>query len=204
MKGSGIMGSSYQALQSEKIFKESILSQPTHLLASSVSLDDPAIVVMTDFNRITPISIESSATIHAANERMISLGVRLLFVIDHERSVCGIITANDILGERPVQYILEHGGVHDDILVLDIMTRKEAFDAVKINDVARYKVGDIVETIKNSGRHHVLVIEDLSDHASIRGIFSITQVSRQIGEKIEFNNRANTFSELEHALVASA
>jgi len=198
------MGISYQALQSKKIFKESILSQPVHLQASSVSFDDPAIVAMTDFNRITPITIESSATIDVANEKMINLGVRLLFVTDQERSVCGIITANDILGERPVQYIKEHGGMHEDILVLDIMTRKEAFDAVRINDVARYKVGDIVETIKNSGRHHVLVIEDLDDHASIRGIFSITQVSRQIGEKIEFNNRANTFAELEHALVANA
>lgn len=198
------MGISYQALQSKKIFKESILPQPIHLQESSVSYDDPAIVVMTDFNRTVPITIESGATIDVANEKMINSGVRLLFVTDHDRSVCGIITANDILGERPVQYIKEHGGGHDDILVLDIMTRKEAFDAVLINDVARFKVGDIVETIKNSGRHHVLVIDDLDDYASIRGIFSITQVSRQIGEKIEFNNRANTFAELEHALVANA
>ncbi len=196
------MGISYQALQSRKIFKESILTQPTHLEAPGVSLDDPAIVVMTDFNRITPITIESGATIDAANEKMISSSVRLLFVTDHGRSVCGIITANDILGERPVQYIKEHGGTHKDILVSDIMTRKEAFNAVQINDVVRHKVGDIVETIKKSGRHHVLVIEDLEDYASIRGIFSITQVSRQIGKKIELTNRANTFAELEHALLA--
>jgi len=198
------MGISYQALQSSRIFKESILTQPAHLQESSVTLEDPAIVVMTDFRRTIPLTIEATATIDSANEKMITAGVRLLFVIDHDRAICGIITANDILGERPVQYIKEHGGLHKDILVLDIMTRKEAFDAVKIDDVARYKVGDIVETIKDSARHHVLVIDDKDDHASIRGIFSITQVSRQIGEKIEFNNRANTFAELEHALVANS
>ena len=78
------------------------------------------------------------------------------------------------------------------------------FDLVRISDVARYKVGDIVETIKESGRHHVLVSEDMGVHTGIRGIFSITQVSRQIGQKIEFSNRANTFAELEHALLANA
>ena len=192
----------YQALQSSKIFKESILSQPKHTYVSSVELSDPAVEVMTDFRQIVPITIESDATLRLANEKMIAQGVRLLFVVDYENRVDGIITANDLLGERPVQYIREHGGVHDDILVYDIMTRKEAFDAVQMQDVARYKVGDIVETIKNSGRHHVLVIEDLDDYASIRGVFSISQLSRQIGEKIEFNNRANTFSELEHMLTA--
>ena len=198
------MGNSYQALQSKKIFKESILSQPASMQKSSVTLEDPAIVVMTDFTRIAPITIESSASIDVANEKMINSGVRLLFVTDHDLSVCGIITANDILGERPVQYIREHGGAHEDILVLDIMTRKEAFDAVHINDVARYKVGDVVETIKHCGRHHVLVIDDMDNLAEVRGIFSITQVSRQTGEAITFNNRANTFAELEHALLASA
>ncbi|HFE38011.1 MAG TPA: CBS domain-containing protein, partial [Gammaproteobacteria bacterium] len=176
----------YQALQSSKIFKESILSQPKHTYVSSVELSDPAVEVMTDFRQIVPITIESDATLRLANEKMIAQGVRLLFVVDYENRVDGIITANDLLGERPVQYIREHGGVHDDILVYDIMTRKEAFDAVQMQDVARYKVGDIVETIKNSGRHHVLVIEDLDDYASIRGVFSISQLSRQIGEKIEF------------------
>jgi signal-transduction protein with cAMP-binding, CBS, and nucleotidyltransferase domain len=196
------MGTSYQALLSNKIFKESILFQPLHMQESSVSLEDPAIVVMTDFNRMTPITIESSATIDSANIKMINSGVRLLFVTDHDRSVSGIITANDIFGERPLQYIKEHGGIHKDILVLDIMTRKEEFDSVRISDVARYKVGDVVETIKASARHHVLVTEDMGDYTGIRGIFSVTQVSRQTGIKIEFTNRANTFAELEHALVA--
>jgi len=74
----------------------------------------------------------------------------------------------------------------------------------RFNDVARYKVGDVVETIKHCGRHHVLVIDDMDNLAEVRGIFSITQVSRQTGEAITFNNRANTFAELEHALLASA
>ena len=118
------MGTSYQALLSNKVFKESFLFQPVHMQESSVSLDDPAILVMTDFNRLSPITIESSATIDSANQKMINSGVRLLFVTDHDLSICGIITSNDIFGERPVQYIKEHGGIHKDILVLDIMTRR--------------------------------------------------------------------------------
>ena len=34
---------------------------------------------------------------------MIQRGVRLLLVVDQNRSVLGVITATDILGEKPMQ-----------------------------------------------------------------------------------------------------
>ena len=195
----------YHSLSFNKINKSTDLYETAHLRASSVELTDPAIVVMTDFRRITPIQIEATASIEMANEKMITCGVRLLFVADENNVIMGLITANDILGEKPVNYIREHGGSRDEIIVLDIMTRNEDLDAVRVEDVARVNVGDIVETLKACNRHHVLVTEDIADGSScIRGLFSRTQVSRQLGQDINSTNRANTFAELEQALVASA
>ena len=170
---------------------------------SSVRFEDPAIIVMTDFKRILPIQIDATVTLDYANEKMIVCGVRLLFVTDENDIVIGLITANDIFGEKPLKYLQEHGGHRDEIIVLDIMTRNEVLDAVRIDDVARANVGDIVETLKASDRDHILVTEYDHGGTRARGLFSRTQVSRQLGELIGFNNRANTFAELEQALVAS-
>ena len=198
------MTNNYRALYSKKINKVSGIYETAHMKESSVKVDDPAIIVMTDFKRITAIQIESTASIENANAKMIICGVRLLFVTDAGNNIIGLITSNDILGVKPVNYIREHGGSRDEIIVLDIMTRNDDLDSVQIEEVARGCVGDIVETLKACDRHHILVTESTEDGMSIRGLFSRSQVSRQLGQQIKFNNRANTFAELESVLVANA
>ncbi len=197
------MGSAYNNLNPSLLNQTITLYKPSHLLEGQVSLNDPAMYVFTDFQRITPLTIEASASIERANEKMINCGVRLLFVCDDNDNIEGLITADDILGEKPVQYLREHGGCRQDILVLDIMTRQNKLECIDIQTIMDASVGDIVETIKQTGRHHLLVGENINDRMILRGIFSRTQVCRQIGKPIKFTNRANSFAELEMALVAN-
>jgi len=198
------MSNMYHALAFKKITNVTTLPETIQMREASVVPSDPAIVVMTDFKRIAAIQIEATASIEAANQKMILCAVRLLFVTDDQGVVIGLITANDILGEKPVNYIREHGGSRKEIMVLDIMTKKEELDSVQIEDVVRGSVGDIVESLKACDRHHIIVTESSKDGVYIRGMFSRTQLSRQLGEPIRFNNRANTFSELESVLIAAS
>ena len=204
LNGGVTMPNIYHSLAFSKINQSTCLYETAHMREASVELSDPAIIVMTDFKRISAIQIESTASIESANEKMISCGVRLLFVTDEHDIIIGLITANDILGEKQVNYIREHGGFRSEIIVLDIMTRSEELDSVQIDDVARCNVGDIVESLVACDRHHILVTESTPTGMCARGMFSRTQVSRQLGQQIKFNNRANTFAELESVLVASA
>ena len=64
--------------------------------------DTPATAVMTDLRQVPAASIDTEAPIDAANRFMMRRGVRLLLVADDERRVLGLITASDILGEKPV------------------------------------------------------------------------------------------------------
>lgn len=201
--GNHKMSDKYKSLSLNPLKKSAALFQPTHMLEGEVKLSDPAHYVFTDFKRITPLTIEASATIETANEKMILCGVRLLFVCDDLGTIEGLITADDILGEKPVQYIKEHGGCRQDILVLDVMTHQKHLESIQMSDVLDATVGDIVETIRDTGKHHILVNETINGQEVLRGIYSRTQVSRQIGERIKFNNRANSFAELELALVAT-
>jgi len=197
------MNNKYKVLPHYSIEQGAIVDRRMINRPTDVSLDDSAIQVMTDLNEITPFNIEPTASIDATNEKMIACGVRLLFVTDTENSLLGIVTAKDILGEKPVMYLKEHGGKREDIIVQDVMTPKNKLDVLSFNDVKRATVGDIIETLKMLGRQHTLV-EEISENGSsiIRGIFSTTQISRQLGVTIDPTARAHTFADVEKVVLS--
>lgn len=169
-----------------------------------VSTDSPAIDVMTDLQRVVPITVTPHVSVEFANQRMMAGGVRLLLVIDENKWVIGLITASDILGEKPLQYLRRRGGTFGDILVQDIMTPQERLDVLRHSDVLNARVGDIIETLKHFGRQHALVVEqgETNGDQYIRGIFSATQISRQLGQRVVPAEIATTFAALEAALVS--
>ncbi|MFZ3174169.1 MAG: CBS domain-containing protein, partial [Thiobacillus sp.] len=65
-------------------------------------------------------------------------------------------------------------------------------------------VGDIVETLKHSGRQHALVVEDepLTEKPTIRGIFSASQIARQLGIPLQAQELAQTFEQIDLAIKA--
>lgn len=170
--------------------------------SASVTLKDSAESVFTDFKYIRPFSISATATIDQVNDKMIACGVRLLFVSDSGGILQGLVTYTDVFGEKPVNYIKEHGGKREEILAQDIMTPLAQLEALDESDVRKASVGDIVETIRSAGRQHMLVNEAQQDGGQlITGIFSSTHIEKLLGMKIELSSRANTFADLERALT---
>jgi CBS-domain-containing membrane protein len=170
-------------------------------LAHAVTLDSPAIEVMTDLSRVPAITIEPSASVATANDYMVTRGVRSLFVIAPDRHVIGLITTTDILGERPVRVGQARGVRRHELSVADVMTPIEAVVAMRMEDVRAAKVGHIVASLKQAGRHHELVAESGSDGgARIRGMFSSSQIARQLGIPLQISELAQTFAEIEVAL----
>jgi CBS domain-containing protein len=166
-----------------------------------VSIEDSALNVMTDLSRVSAVVIRPTDTLDEALERMKQRGVRALLVIDAERRVLGLITAHDIMGERPMRFVEAHGVRHGEIIVQDVMTAAERLEAIAFGDVRAAKVGHIVATLRQSGRQHALVVDA---DGRIRGIFSATQIARQLGvdaQSVNPTEIAQTFSDIE-ALLA--
>lgn len=167
-----------------------------------VRIDSPALAVMTDLRQISAATIDLEAPVDAANRFMIRRGVRLLLVTDDERQVLGLITSNDVLGEKPVQFALERGIKRQEIRVRDIMIPCERLDVLHYADLIHAEVGHIVATLQRAGRQHALVADMGVDGKTqtVRGIFSASQIARQLGVAIHTTEVARTFAEIGAAL----
>lgn len=177
-------------------------AQPTQPVPDKVSLDDPATSVMTDLTRITAVIILPGDPADEAHRRMIQRGVRLLLVVDQDRKVVGLITATDILGEKPVLVGSQRGLRREEVMVRDIMTPQERLEVLDMADVRTAKVGHIVATLRKSGRQHAMVVDrDRNSRQTVRGLFSATQIARQLGATIQTSEIAQTFSEIESLLA---
>jgi len=196
------MNASFQILPHSLLTPGTSIYQGDAAENATVSLRDPARSVFTDFHHTRPFSIGSAATLAEVNDKMIACGVRLLFVAGGAGALQGLVTYTDLFGEKPVRYIQEHGGNREQIVVLDIMTPLSRLDSLQYGDVLRATVGDIVETIRESDRQHLLVSQILENGSQvIIGMFSSTHIEKRIGMKIELSARANTFADLERALA---
>jgi len=166
-----------------------------------VRIDSPAVDVMTDFTRVTAVIILPGDTVDEAHLRMIQRGVRLLLVVDADRRVHGLVTANDVLGEKPVKTAVQHGVPRSDVLVRDIMTPRAALEVLDMREVMAATVGHIVATLKAAGRQHTLAVDqDAKGRQRVRGVFSATQIARQLGIAISTEAVARTFADIEASL----
>jgi CBS-domain-containing membrane protein len=192
----------YTPLASRMLQPGAGYSQPGQVVPERVTLDDSAESVMTDLTRVTAVIILAGDTVDEAHRRMIQRGIRLLLVVDQDRKVVGLITATDILGEKPVLAASQRGLRRDEVLVRDIMTPHERLEVLDMADVRAAKVGHVVATLKKAGRQHAVVVDiDARGRQVVRGLFSATQIARQLGAYIQTSEVARTFSEIESMLA---
>lgn len=168
-----------------------------------LSLKSPAVEVLTDLRIIDPISIHDDVALEEAHARMINHGIRLLFVSNNAGAFTGLLTASDVLGERPLRCMQSSGKQRKELLVADVMTPRNQLEALNMGDVLHASVGHIVATLKEHGRQHALVVErnSGSGHLEICGLFSTSTIARRLGISLNFLRVPRAFSEIEHALL---
>ena len=167
----------------------------------ATTVESPAMLVMTDLTRVAAAVASPATTVDEANRYMMRRGVRMLLVLDDRELLTGIVTATDILGEKPVTLARERGVRHSDILVADVMTPASRLDAFAIRAVMAASVGHVVASLQRSRRHHALVVQDSDEGLEVRGVFSLSQIARQLGTPLQLPEAADNFAEIEAALM---
>jgi signal-transduction protein with cAMP-binding, CBS, and nucleotidyltransferase domain len=168
-----------------------------------VTLDSPALEVMTDLTLVKAATIHPTTGLRQAEQAMIYLGVRMLFVVSEMPTIEGLITSTDLRSDKQMRVVSERHLRFDELCVADVMNELSLLDAVDYARICTARVGHMVATLQHLGRNHLLVVERFGtqDSHRVRGVISRAQIERQLGTTIEVSPIAHSFSEIERALV---
>ena len=184
------------------------LSSGTALAAATpwhsqpVTLDSPALDVMTDLTKVKAATIHPDQTLRQAEQTMIYLGVRMLFVVTEMPRLDGLITSTDLHGERQMGVVHARQLRFDEMRVADVMTELSMLDAIAFERMASATVSNLIATLKDVSRNHLLVMQkgEGAGPARVRGIISRSQIERQLGRPIEVSDVPVNFAEVVRAL----
>jgi CBS domain-containing protein len=141
---------------------------------------DPALTVMTDFRERASVIVPDTAVIDEALAHMRHTGVRCAFAIDDPRRVVvGLITAYDITGEKPMQYMQSRAVPRREVLVRDIMQEISECRVADIKQVERATVAAVSNMFAKNRLTHVPVMETSeTGEQRLRGLLSAARVKR--------------------------
>ncbi len=167
----------------------------------TASLGDDALSLFTDL-RLSSIVIAShhdglDQTLHV----MKRAGVRMVFVTGVHGELMGLVTADDLQGERPVLRALADHVRHGELALEHVMTPVSSWQVVNLSQLAGARVGNIVATLRDHGLRYLLVTETVDGQLSLRGLFSARRVELALQTVIEGTLHSRSFADLEAALV---
>ncbi len=172
------------------------------------TLDDPAVMLMTDLRILAPIIVRDTTPIDEALQGMIHSAVRFLFVVDRGQRLVGAVTSYDIQGEKPMLVLQALNCTlrtcsRSDIQVRDIMEPVEQWPVIRLSRVARARVGHVVSMLEGTGRRHLVVVANQPERVgeTVVGMFSATHLERELGIVIGGERRAEQFVEIQRALA---
>lgn len=175
-------------------------SRPYFYSPNPVQITSSAIEVLTDLRFVPAATTQADVSVTTATQKMIARGVRLLLVTDAADDVIGLVTARDLEGPRIKAATAATGRRAEELKVGDVMTSD--IEVLPLEAVLHAHVGDIIETLKHSGRQHALVVdqEPFTDKPMVRGVFSASQIGRQLGIISGQNDLEQTFAQIEKAI----
>ena len=179
------------------------IAQATPGHTAPVTLESPALEVMTDLTQVKAATTRPSTTLREAEQMMIYQGVRMLFVVTDMPAIEGLITTTDLQGEKPMRVVHARHLHYDELCVADVMTDLSMLDAIDHERMSAATVGDLIATLQRLGRNHLLVVQRAGAQTPrrVRGVISRSQIERQLGMAISIEPVAGSFAEIERALA---
>jgi len=166
--------------------------------SAPVDASSPALEVMTDYRRQSPVTISRNASLDEANRLMTLCKVQYLLVTDEQQQLLGIVTEAGTRGNQPLAAAHRMGVRPGELVVANVMIDKHnEAEVLHLRDVAHARVGNVVATLKALGTPFCLVVDhDEEDHHILCGIFSLSRIQRRMGVQPETEEIAQTFSQV--------
>jgi CBS-domain-containing membrane protein len=135
---------------------------------------------MTDFRERPSVTIAETATIDTALEHMKHNGVRCAFAIDEARhAVVGLITAYDIMSEKPMRHMQSMASPRREVQVRDIMHGVSDWQVLDIRDIEQVTVESVSRLFDATELTHIPVMETSEGgEQRLRGLLSGAKLRR--------------------------
>lgn len=151
----------------------------------------PAVRLMTDFTTETALVVEPVVRIDEALEKMRRHGVRALLVVEGE-DLLGLVSAYDILGEKPIQFLQNpvcdhYPCTHLDVHVGNVMTPLEELPVLDRDWVESATIADVLAAFDATVHMHLLVVQrsDPDEVPVACGLFSRTRLERALARQAQ-------------------
>ena len=190
-------------LPTKRLPSGTVIAQARVWQTNPVTLDSPALEVMTDLTTVKAATVGPSMTLRQAEQTMIYLGVRTLFVVSEMPAIEGLVTSTDLHGNRQMRVVQQRNIRYEELCVADVMAGLSDLDAIDYEDMKAATVGNVVATLRRHGRNHLLVSEAAAgeQRRRVRGVISRTQIERQLGLPVPVTEVANTFADVVQMLA---
>ncbi len=155
-------------------------------------LDSPARLVVTDFLYHKPLVLNPDVGVDEAIAAMRRSHVRSVLIANGEFR--GIVTVADLESRKVLSLATSSGQSRSDLAISDLMIPKAKLKGVPIGVIETATIGSLLQTLKNEGQQHMLVVDP--ENQRIRGIISASDIARRLHVSVEINHRATSFREL--------
>lgn len=162
---------------------------------------EPALSLLTDLHHSACVVAHQQDGLDQTLHLMLRAGVRMVFVADASGALVGMVTADDIQGERPVVHASSRLVPHRELTVADVMVPVTQWDTVDLANVRTARLGDIAETLHEHGLRYLLVTQKKNGKTVLRGLFSARRLEMAMNTTIEPDLHSRSFAELEMVLA---
>ncbi|WP_240503664.1 MULTISPECIES: CBS domain-containing protein [Pseudoalteromonas] len=124
---------------------------------------------------------------------MINGHVRSKLVIDHDETFLGVVNSRDLTGRNVRSIAQKRSQSRSDLCVEDVMTSKADLHALPYSDIEEAKIEDILETLKEIGQQHVLLV---GGDGGLRGMISASDIAKSLHIPVNIFQKAHSFKEI--------
>ena len=169
------------------------------VVENTITIDSSAMTVFTDFKKHLPHVLDGRTPATKVEAIMRQSHVRMMLVVSSQNRFMGIVTSHDVGEQQLIKRMTELNLLRDELTVNDFLRPKTSLMSFDFTEQARSTVGDVVETLKDYGQQHCLVMD--RDSHEVRGVISVSDIARELKVPLNIQGRP-TFAELITILAA--
>lgn len=162
---------------------------------------DPAMSQMTDLRSAACVVADHLDSLAQTLHVMQRAGVHMVLVTGVDGQMIGMVSRDDLHGERPVQRALADGIAYTDLPLERLMTPLSQWLVADLGNIEHACLGDVVATLRSHSLRYLLVVAREKGQAMLHGLFSARHLEAVLGTVIEADLHSRNFAELEALLT---